>query len=245
MLTVAISSFFAIWQHGTWSQAWHALKSQTFLTAIFLSGTLGGLVINAVSTPLYRLLEGYSWPDFARQWGIRRQLRIKKGLEDRVGKLTGWRRQIVQERLGRFPDDAQQTLPSSLGNAFRAFETYARSRYGMDSQLLWSELTSVASQSLQNDLADARTGIDLFVATAYVSVIAGTTIFWLGLFAGWSLVPLFLFAGISLLVAWVCYRLAVIATDGLAQAVQAMVRAASGVDGDSHTAARSLACSAS
>src|SRR5215469_8716642 len=88
-----------------------------------------GLGLNAISTPLYRVLEGYSWPRKCREWGAQRQLKKKKDIKERVDrpeKIAGqrWEHGLLIEQLALFPRDDAQVVPTQLGNALRAFETY-------------------------------------------------------------------------------------------------------------------------
>jgi len=222
-LVLAVSYLFAFWPAAPSLQTVVNLMSQQVLGGIVVLATVAGLILNALANPLYRFLQGYSWPLVFQQYGIGRQSRIKLKLWRRVRQLNGWRRQLILERLSRFPKNRRRMLPTSLGNAFRALETYAITRYGIDSQRLWSELCSVAPQTLQNDLADSRTGIDLFVATTYLSVISAPIMLCAGFILGWSIMPTAIFAVAALAVGYLSYRVAILMTDPLAQSVQAMV----------------------
>src|SRR5207249_2280693 len=98
-----------------------------------------GLFLNALSTPLYRFLEGYSWPAKFQTRGVQRQRNIKRLIEEaRTGE--GWLLGLNLEQLSRFPLDDAEIAPSRLGNALRAFETYGATRFSLDSQVLWNEL---------------------------------------------------------------------------------------------------------
>ena len=127
-----------------------------------------GLILSAVSTPLYRLLEGYSWPKACRNWGVRRQRNRKQCLESNNAGV-GWEEGLRVEKLRRFPVDDREIAPTRLGNALRAFETYGKDRFGLDSQTMWTELCAVVPKSLQLELDRSRAMVDFFVALVYLS----------------------------------------------------------------------------
>ena len=69
--------------------------------------------------------------------------------------------------------DDDQILPTKFGNAIRAFETYGKTRFNMDSQTLWHELLAVAPRNIQSEIDSARSSVDFFVALLYLSVFFG------------------------------------------------------------------------
>jgi membrane protein YqaA with SNARE-associated domain len=232
MLFLAIIYVFSSLQEQSWSQTLLAVQSVVFIGSILVSGATLGLALNALSTPIYRNLEGYSWPQKLADWGIRRQVKKRSAIAAAVESLSitpgasTWRLQLAQESLGRFPFDETQTLPTSLGNGLRSAETYAIDRFGLDSQLLWSELLSVAPSAVREEVADARMAMDFFVASLVLSLFSGVTVLVLGLCAGWSVLPIAVFATLAVLASAGCYRLAVQSTDSLRHAVQGLVNVA-------------------
>ena len=145
--------------------------------ALAVAATALGLILNGLSTSLYRLLEGYAWPARLRMWGIARQRRRKHDLEQQAEATSSpLDKGFIYERLNRFPADSGQTAPTALGNAMRAFETYGVDRYHLDSQSLWMELATVVPDSLRKELASARASVDFFVALVYLSLVVGASI---------------------------------------------------------------------
>jgi hypothetical protein len=139
---------------------------------LFAAVTLG-VLLQALSTPMYRVLEGYLWwPSKCREYGISKQRKIKQALiEGLDGK--GWKRGLQDERIARFPNDDEEIAPTRLGNAIRALETYGPTRFELDSQVLWSELCSVVPKYLQTELDRSRATVDFFVALIYLSALFG------------------------------------------------------------------------
>ncbi|ARN81552.1 hypothetical protein B1812_11265 [Methylocystis bryophila] len=92
----------------------------------------------------------------------------------------------------------------------------------MNSQTLWHELFAVATKHIQSEIESAKSSVDFFIASFYLSIFFG--------FACWVLagiqdfkpsisalsIPAFALAGL-------CHSLAIRATDGLIYPVQALV----------------------
>ena len=62
----------------------YAASAPTKALVLLVAAVVGGLVLSALQTPLYRLLEGYLWPPAIRAWGIGRQQKRKITLEKRL-----------------------------------------------------------------------------------------------------------------------------------------------------------------
>src|SRR5688572_3022287 len=76
------------------------------LVAFGIAMLAGGLILSALATPLYRLLEGHSWPDTWRAAGVRRQVARQKALTLRLeAATTDLERALLAEKLDRFPID--------------------------------------------------------------------------------------------------------------------------------------------
>lgn len=123
------------------------------------------LVFSLASRPLYRLLEGYTGPRWLRRRMLRKQVRqwhvLRRQSLDAPNKIA---RGLLREAYGDYPDSVEDLLPTRLGNAFRALETYGSHRFGIDSQSLWYELHAVAPDKLRQDVEDARAAVDFFIS---------------------------------------------------------------------------------
>ena len=75
--------------------------------------------------------------------------------------------------LNPYPE-AEKLLPTRAGNAFRAMETWGSANLGLDSQIMWNELLSVAPAPVREAAGDVELGADMMLA-AYVSAAAFTT----------------------------------------------------------------------
>ncbi len=147
------------------------VSGEQALLFLALTGTLA-VSLSSLSTQLYGLLEGYLWPRWLQEWGIKRHRARKKALQAEVER-DGSRRGIALQELARYPLDDHQIAPTRFGNAIRAFETYGKTRFNLDSQTLWHELVSVAPDYIQSEINSAHVSVDFFVASLYLSVFYG------------------------------------------------------------------------
>lgn len=182
-----------------------------------------GLVLSSISTTLYRLLEGYTWPEGLRKWGVYRQKARKYKIQARVKEKEGWSQGLVLEKLRRFPIDESEIAPTKLGNALRAFETYGVDRFGMDSQTLWTELYAVVPQSLQLEIDRARSLVDFFVALVYLTLGFAVVSFIGGLIEPDLKIRCWASGLIALFLAMAWYDFAVLSTSYWHTTVQALV----------------------
>ncbi len=188
---------------------------------------VSGIVLAAAQAPFYRILEGYIlWPAKIVDWRSKKHQERRRHLVEKHEAAAktgrGVRAGLLYERAARYPVKDKQFAPTMLGNAIRRFETYAGDRYQLDSQLLWHDLTAAAPERAVAAVDNARTNVDFFVCLLYgsavtallgLSVIAvgeGTARAWTAIAAG-------------VLLAVLCYRLAVLATDEWDAAVRAVV----------------------
>ena len=140
--------------------------------AILIFAALGlGVLLNAMSTPMYRVLEGYlGWPRWLVKEAKKRKVASRDRLvaaldaaikeEDRLetGKLL--------ERLQRFPVSNNRVVATRLGNAMRGLETIGSSMFNLDTQALWTELRSSVSSAMVDDLDSARANVYVFILSS-------------------------------------------------------------------------------
>ena len=193
-------------------------KNLVFFTLI--TGALA-ISLSSLSTLLYRVLEGPLWPRWLQEWRLKRQRAQKKALHAAV-RGNGWRHNIALENLARYPIDDRQILPTKFGNAIRAFETYGKTRFNMDSQTLWCELVAVAPRYIQSEINSAQSSVDFFVALLYLSLFFGFACLILGAIEHFK-------AGILLLsvpafsLTILCHWLAIKAIDNWSYPIHALV----------------------
>jgi hypothetical protein len=204
------------------------------------------LLLSALQTQLYRILEGYYFPtqlQVARQNHHRRQRdavakkldTVAKKLDAAAGSMNtvttssrdavgqALRYGLLLERLRRYPIDNSQIAPTRLGNAIRAFEVYGSHRFCIDSQVLWYELIGVAPEKTRADLERARAGVDFFVALVYLSTLGGAACIIMSFLQGKPTLGLIIGGIIALCLAPGWYEFAVRSTDDWYQAMQALV----------------------
>jgi len=194
--------------------------------AFLAIAVVSGLVLAAIQSPLYRILEGYTlWPRKIAGHRIKKHHARKRRLDKEYNAIAptgGVRAGLLYERASRYPVKEEQFAPTTLGNAIRRFETYAGDRYQLDSQLLWHHLAAAAPDRAITSVDNARTNVDFFVCFLY----GGALIAALGIgvtLSGERSTRSVLAIVLGVLIAAICYRLAVVATDEWSAAVQALV----------------------
>ncbi len=215
------------------------LNTASQAVAVAVAAFALGLLLSAVQTQLYRLLEGYYFParlQVARQ-NHHRQRRdsLAKKRDAAANTLKNAARDspdpsgqalrlgLLSERLRRYPLDNSQIAPTRLANAVRAFEVYGWHHFCVDSQALWYELISVAPERTRADVERARAGVDFFVALVYLSALGGAVSIVMGFLHGEPTLGLIAVGVTALCLAPLWYQLAVRSTDNWYQAMQALV----------------------
>ena len=220
-----------VWEQVGLPKVTSALDSPTALLVMAFVAVSFGLLGSAASTPLYRVLEGYTWPERIQRWAVDRRRRERIALVGRyeqVGKTSSRLSNQLYERLSHYPASDDELVPTRLGNAIRVLELYGANRYCLDSQTWWTELYSVVPAPIRQEVDGARAVVDFFVAALYVTALFA--ILALATFAtelalgsstpSWTLLAL----GIACLgLPFIWYRVAIWACSYWRSAVQAMV----------------------
>ncbi|NOZ50502.1 MAG: hypothetical protein GXP37_10710 [Chloroflexi bacterium] len=116
----------------TWTAADASLQAILALAAL-LSVTVLAYLLQALTTPLLRLYEGY-WPRWLR--GLARRAR-REQVQSRQKRLADDDYRAVY--LG-YPRDSDRIRPTRLGNTFTAAEEYPFQLYRLDAVLWWPRL---------------------------------------------------------------------------------------------------------
>jgi hypothetical protein len=142
------------------------------------------IVVQRLTTPLLRLLEGY-WP---RQLHRLTEWRRNHVLERRQADDEAWQ-QLQRDTDQRQPTAAQrvelarledrrhhrpvrddEVLPTRIGNVLRAAETRPGHRYGLGAVIVWPRLWLVLPDQARQELTSARTSLDASVAAVIWAV---------------------------------------------------------------------------
>lgn len=136
---------------------------------LLASAVVLGWLLAALSTPLYRVLEGYAlWPERLRERRIRHHQQVRRDLQERADSAVGSLQcAAADETLYSYPLCDDEVLPTRLGNVIRGFECYGRDRYQLDAVGLWPHLMSSVPEAVMKEANQARAGVDFFVALLY------------------------------------------------------------------------------
>jgi hypothetical protein len=69
----------------------------------------------------------------------------------------------------QYPTDRRYVMATKMGNRLRAMETYGKSRYGLDSQILWYDLLASVEKETKDQVQDARQPVDQYVSLLTVT----------------------------------------------------------------------------
>lgn len=220
-LALGVYCFF-VYPKTTIGHKWLDGTTDTQKTVIFVMVTATvAFCLNAFSSPLYRLLEGYLWPRWLQTLGTKRQL-ARKGKLQKLLPSAGWRRGLELEKLALYPKRDDQVVPTRFGNAIRSFETYGKTRFNLDSQSLWYELSAVAPKFTQTAIKEARSVVDFFVALTYLSALLGIATLIISAYERFDL-SILIVCILAFATALLCHWLAVRATGEWGYSVRALV----------------------
>jgi hypothetical protein len=139
------------------------------------------LVVQRVTTPVLRLLEGY-WPRWAGGLTGRLRERARKNAEaddaswqqlqaefEKPAKVEQRARQLselaeLEQRRQHRPSVPERLLPTRIGNILRAAETRPYDNYGLEAVVVWPRLWLVLPDSVRQELSTARASLDSSVA---------------------------------------------------------------------------------
>lgn len=144
------------------------------------------ILLMALNRILVRLLEGYGLlqSTFFQDWQLRRfdrlceriietreQYKAEVRENEQVSPNTEERyTKFMLERHEKFPLEREQVLPTSFGNAIRAFETYPQALYGLDAIPVWPRILAVVPNAFKESLSNAKAQVDFWVNTFYLSL---------------------------------------------------------------------------
>ena len=124
----------------------------------------------------------------------RHRRRVKRQQESwSRAKKSSWQPAHWERFDEEFPLEQADVLPTRLGNAIRAYESYADSRYGLAGATVWPRIELLLSGDERALIADARTEVSFFLNVAVCSLLVAAWVAIEAMFlpAGqlWWLVP--------------------------------------------------------
>ncbi len=148
------------------------------LLGVLLILVLSATVVQRLTLPVLRLLEGY-WPRSLRRITMWRRRRVieRKAADEQAwqqiqieldsGELTSERRvelAELEQRSQRRPIRDHEILPTRVGNILRAAETRPYHRYGLEAVAIWPRLWLVLPEQARQELTGARASLNASVA---------------------------------------------------------------------------------
>lgn len=148
---------------------------------------IGGIFLLAINRELIRFLEGYGKLNpirllyFIEKYKFNhikseivkldsQYLDCYKNGQEFSSRLNQKRAKLMIEIVQNFPDSEEWLLPTSFGNAIRAFEVYPRLMYGVDSIPTWSRLLTVIPVDYRKLIDDSKAIVDLWINLLFITI---------------------------------------------------------------------------
>ncbi|HEU4701616.1 MAG TPA: hypothetical protein VFS37_03970 [Conexibacter sp.] len=180
----AFFALVALWLTASGGLLPNELEAQSDGVQIAILGVTGlllGLALSGLNYGLTQLLEGYplearrSWPLFGAvyRWMIGRQAAQRRSMVARRDSDVEPDSSLARWQLDRrFPPE-EYLLPTSMGNAIRAFESHANSRWGLDGIAVWPRIEQLLSADEREPHVDAKLDFNVFLNGAVGAVAVG------------------------------------------------------------------------
>jgi hypothetical protein len=209
-----------------------AAKEITKAAYVLLMVWVMAIALLTLNHPLYRFLEGYTFPDWlAEPLRARNRDGLQKALDEirtlfQRRRLEGKQfpsvdlrryRILRRDTANSMPSTSPDVLPTAFGNAIRAFELYSRDIYGVDGVWVWLRLATVIPKDVVEQIQDSRTPIDFLINCCLYSFAIAALAFGRVIYAGFQQQPIattpvgswLAFGADGLLAAYLFYRWAV------------------------------------
>lgn len=183
--------------------------------AVFIAWIVGILLL-VLNREIFRLLEGYGdynplrmFQDRAKH-GFRKRVERKDWLDENFLSLTFDQRKertkLMKELVESYPDQEGLVLPTSFGNALRAFEVYPRVMYGFEGIDGWPRILAVLPKEYRELIDDAKAQVDWWVNLGVMSFLFLIE-FWYVVFSKWGLSPVWYITVLNILAPLAIYAL--------------------------------------
>jgi len=176
---------FAAW---TWDNNWQPLydftqwlndgkDNKAVPTLFYLFGLLvimatASSILKHFDLVILRLLEGYYWPQWLRNWRVRRRNVWFERQNQRLQELVlkphlppeeSAELARLDEQLMSMPTKLDLRMPTDLGDLLRMVELRPEQKYGLDAFKCWPRLWLVLPTEVKRELANARDKLDSMV----------------------------------------------------------------------------------
>jgi hypothetical protein len=173
-LIFLVATFFLakfLWPNDAWLQlTWH--KAEDTGLFVFVAWVFA-VLLESINREIFRTVEGY-WP-----WGLETKLNRpqRKRFLNLKGKIDALRykpgdltaneeRELTKlslEMATKYPAREPLILPTSFGNAVRAYESYPRAIYGFESINGWTRLQALMTKDFRELLGNNRARVDFWL----------------------------------------------------------------------------------
>ncbi|MFG1815493.1 hypothetical protein ACGFIF_17115 [Kribbella sp. NPDC049174] len=164
----------------TWLDRQSTVAQLAVLLCVLVGVLASGVIVDRLTFPALRLLEGY-WPGWlsgVRGWLIRRRQDRSKAenaeWQQLAAVVMGQPEIATPEQLAAFvrldserrrqPSNPNRYLPTRIGNILRAAESLPGDKYGLDAVVVWPRLWLLLPDTPRKEVQAARASLDAGVA---------------------------------------------------------------------------------
>lgn len=144
---------------------------------------------------------------------------LKQELDDRH-ETEEIRLQTIRLRLDRSYGSLACVQPTRIGNIIEAYSAYSYTRYRIEPEVFWPHLQQHIGEALKAQLSEARTTLNFALTLATLACTYGVLCLGIGPHLWYSRVWLVL-AALAFVVAWVGYRVGIVAAEAFGNAFRA------------------------
>ncbi|MEK8015243.1 MAG: hypothetical protein VSS75_000140 [Candidatus Parabeggiatoa sp.] len=175
-----------------------AVPTLLFLFGLLIIMATASSILKHFDLLILRLLEGYYWPQWLRDWKVDRQNVRFERQSQRFQELArkphlppkeSAKLARLDEQLMFIPKERHLRMPTELGNLLRMVELRPEQKYGLNAFICWPRLWLVLPTEAKHELANARDKLDTMVRTWTWSLLFMVWSVW-----AWWIIPLGLIA---------------------------------------------------
>lgn len=158
------------------------LEKIAYLAIALWGASLALMILNQI---IFRVVEGYYLPASFANWRRETQISRYDRMQSRMDQIKALFNEtpdvftreheleydLLYMRLVKQFPAKERILPTSFGNAIRAFEDYSRTVYGADALPLWIHLSTVMPKDYGAIVEDARAHVSFYMNTFVIAVV--------------------------------------------------------------------------
>jgi hypothetical protein len=180
-------SWLILWATASHSYVPHDFAADTITAKLVTLGVLAlltALALSGLNYSLMRFFEGYPLVTCKDAPLVRAMYcRLLKRQQKRFDRIRGKKENDKMDGMARgraaweldrsFPANRTRILPTSFGNAVRAFESHADARYGLDDVVAYPRIEMLMTKTAREPLIEARIDVNVSMNAVIGAILVG------------------------------------------------------------------------